>query len=320
MMSPRRLLVIALASLSCGVTFSPPSLVNSVRILAIQANPPYAAPGTPVQLQVLAFDGRTTQTTPMSVAWIPRACFDPPADTYYACYAPLASTLSPGQDVTSLLVPGNTFSFTMPTDVITNHGAAKTSDPYGLAFGFAVACAGKLEYTGFSTQNPSANPLGCFDGNGTALDANSFVFAYSMIYSFGDRTNANPVISNLTFNGNPVDPTAGITVSSCTSADTKKCPTSDVDTVVPASSQEPDPATLDANGNPLKEQIWVDYYVTGGSVSAQAVILYDASIGALPPTPTRLTAPNAPAELILWAIVRDNRGGVSWLQIPLHVT
>jgi hypothetical protein len=318
-MSRRKLFVIALASLSCGATFSPPSLVNSVRILAIQANPPYAAPGTPVQLQILAFDGRAVQTQPMTVAWLPQACFDPPADTYYACYAPLASLVQPGQDVTSLLTSGSTFSFTMPNDVITNHGAAKTSDPYGVAFGFAVACAGTVEYVGFSTQNPSANPLGCFDASGNALDANSFVLAYSMIYSFGDRTNANPLISNLTFNGNPVDPTAGITVSACTEADTKKCPTSDIDTVVPASSQEPDPGSLDGSGNPLKEQIWVDYYVTGGSVSAEAVILYDASLGALPASPTKLTAPNAPAESILWAIVRDNRGGVSWLQVPFHV-
>ncbi len=318
-MSRRKLFLIALASLSCGVTFSPPSLINSVRILAIQANPPYAAPGTPVQLQILAFDGRTAQPQPMTVAWLPQTCFDPPADTYYACYAPLASVLQPGQDVTSSLVPGNTSSFTMPGDIITKHGAAKTSDPYGVAFAFAVACAGKLEYAGFSKQNPSANPLGCFDENGNALDANSFVFAYSMIYSFTDRTNANPVISNLTLNGNPVDPTAGITVSACTEANAKKCPTSDVDTVVPASSQESDPGTLDANGNPVKEEIWVDYYLTGGSVSAQAVILYDPSLGRLPASPTKLTAPNAPTELILWAVVRDNRGGVSWVQVPLHV-
>ncbi len=319
-MSPRRLWLIALASLSCGVTFSPPSLVSTVRILAIQANPPYAAPGTPVELQILAVDGRAAQPQTMTVAWLPQACIDPPADTYYACYAPLASILQPGQDITSSLTSGSTFSFTMPDDVITNHGAAPTSDPYGLAFTFAVACAGKIEYVGFSSQNPSANPLGCFDESGNALDANSFVFAYSTIYSFTDRTNSNPVISNLTFNGNAVDPTAGITVSTCTAADTKKCPTSDIDTVVPASSQEPDPGTLDASGNPLKEQIWVDYYVTGGSVSAEAVILYDASLGPLPSSPTKLTAPNAAAELMLWAIVRDNRGGVSWVQVPLHVT
>jgi hypothetical protein len=319
-MGPRRLVLIALAALSCGVTFSPPSLINSVRVLAIQANPPYAAPGVQVQLQILAFDGRATQPTPMTVAWVPQACFDPPDDVYYACYAPLAAAFTPGQDVTSLLVPGNTFSFTMPSDVITNHGAVKTSDPYGLGLTFAVACAGHVEYTGFSTQNPSANPVGCFDDDGNALDANSFVFAYSMVYSFGDRTNANPLISNLTFNGNPIDPTAGITVSTCTAENSAKCPTSDIDTVVPASSQELDPGTVDTNGNPLKEEIWVDYYATGGSLSDQTDILYDPSLGALPSSPTKLTAPNAAAELVFFAVVHDNRGGVSWIQVPLHVT
>jgi hypothetical protein len=318
-MSRRRLFLFAFASLSCGVKFDPPSLIESVRVLAIQANPPYAAPGTQVQLQILAYDGRATRTVPMTVAWVPQACFDPPGDTYYACYVPLASAFTPGQDVTSLLLPGNTFSFTMPSDVITKHPAAKTSDPYGLGLAFAVVCAGHVQYTGFSTSNPNANPVGCFDDNGNALDANSFVFAYGMVYSFSDRTNANPVISNLTFNGSAVDPTAGITVSVCTASNTAKCPTSDIGTVVPASSQEVDPGTLDVNGNALKEEIWVDYYTTGGSLSAETDILYDPSLGALQSSPTKLTAPNAAAELVFRAVVHDNRGGVSWVQVPLHV-
>jgi hypothetical protein len=142
-----------------------------------------------------------------------------------------------------------------------------------------------------------------------------------MVYSFGDRTNANPVISNLTFNGNAVDPMAGITISICTESDTKKCPTNDVDTVVPSSSQEEDPGTLDANGNPVKEEIYVDYYATGDVSLADATdILYDPTLGRLSASPTKLTAPNAPAELIFWAVVHDNRGGVSWVQVPLHVT
>ncbi len=310
---------------ACGINFDPPSDIESVRILAVQANPPYATPGTPVQLSVLAYDGRTVQTQPMTVAWFPEVCFDPIADTYYACYPELAAAftmlgIQPGQDVTSLLTPGASFSFQMPSDIITNHKTTLTSDPYGVALPFVMACAGSVRYTGVSTSNISANPFGCYDSNGNALDANSFVFAYAMVYSFTDRTNANPVISNLTANGNPVDPVAGITVTHCTSSNMDKCPTTPIDTVVPPSSQEVDPGTLDANGNPLKEEIWVDYYATGGNLlGSGAVILYDPTLGALQSSPTKLTAPPAPAELTLWAIVHDNRGGVSWLQVPLHV-
>jgi hypothetical protein len=279
-----------------------------------------------VQLQVLAYDGRTVQTQPMTVAWFPEACFDPIADIYYACYPELAAALAglgvqPGQDVTSLLTPGMNFSFQMPSDVITNHMTTLTSDPYGVALPFVMACGGSIRYTGVSTENLSANPFGCFDSNGNALDANSFVLAYAMVYAFNDRTNANPVISNLTANGNPVDPVAGITVSVCTESDTDKCPTTPIDTVVPPSSQELDPGSLDAMGNPLKEEIWVDYYATGGSLSDGTVILYDPTLGALQSSPTDFTAPQAPAELILWAVVHDNRGGVSWVPggIPVHV-
>jgi len=304
---------------SCGVSFDPPSDVESVRVLAIQANPPYAAPGAPVQLQILAYDGRQTQTEPMTVAWFPVPCIDPIGDAYYACYPELEALLTPGQDVTSLLTPGPNFSFQMPVDVITKHGASHTSDPYGTALVFAMACAGHVRYTGVSNSNISANPFGCFDLNGVELDANSFVFAYALVYSFTDRTNANPIITNLTASGNPVDPVAGITVAHCTTTTTAKCPTIPIDTVVPSSSQEEDPGSLDPNGNPLKEEIWVDYDVTNGGLKDGTVILYDPTLGRLPAAPTQFTAPQAAAELILWAVVHDNRGGVSWVQVPVHV-
>jgi hypothetical protein len=304
---------------SCGTTFDPPSDINSVRILAIQANPPYALPGTTVQLQILAFDGRQVQTEPMTVAWFPQACFDPPDEAYFACYAALPQLFTPGENVTSLLTPGPSFSFQMPADVITDHSSTLTSDPYGVGLVFAVACAGQVRYTGVATSNISANPFGCFDSNGVALDANSFVLAYGLVYSFTDRTNANPVITNLTFAGNPVDPVAGITVTHCTSSTAARCPTTPIDTVVPPSSQELDPGSLDANGNPLKEEIWVDYYASGGTLGSGTVILYSPTTGQVQPSPTNYAAPPVAGEFLLWAVVHDDRGGVSWLQVPVHV-
>jgi hypothetical protein len=98
-------------------------------------------------------------------------------------------------------------------------------------------------------------PLGCFDDSGKELGADDSVFAYAQVYSFADhRTNANPVISNLTFAGAAVDPTNGITVSPCPTSG--KCASTALDTIVPSSSQELDPADLSATGTRLHEEIW----------------------------------------------------------------
>src|SRR5262249_25457774 len=120
------------------------ALVNSVRILASSADTPYAKPGAPVNIEVLAVDGRTDAATPMTLYWLPIICEDPADDAYFACFQGLAgqgdggaaatrsadggafsgggaALLKPGVDLTPLLPQGPTFSFTMPEDIITRH-------------------------------------------------------------------------------------------------------------------------------------------------------------------------------------------------------
>lgn len=303
---------------ACGNDFDPPSLVNSVRILATRADTPYAAPGTTVKLEVLAFDGRANQPTPMTVAWIPTACFDPVNDLYYQCYPSFAGAFASGKDVTPQLTAGTTFSYQMPANVISSHlTAAGSGTPFGTAFGFVIACAGHVQYTP-STGGPNANPFGCFDANGAALDANNYVFAYAVNYSFSDRTNTNPAIDHLAFGGNPVDLGAGITVTHCTDSDIDKCPTTPLDTIVPASDQEDDPGSVDSDGNAVKEEIYVDYYVTGGKVKNDTKILYAPKSGAVSDTSVDFAAPQRAGEFMLWAVVHDNRGGADWKQVPVH--
>jgi hypothetical protein len=84
-------LVAVVALVACGGGFDAPSKVNSVRILGVRVDAPYAKPGQTVSLDLLAVDGRLDQTRPMQIAWLPFVCVNPPQDLYYACFLPLSN-------------------------------------------------------------------------------------------------------------------------------------------------------------------------------------------------------------------------------------
>jgi hypothetical protein len=217
-----------------------------VRILAMSADRPYAAPGELVTMNVLAVDGRPGQPAPMNVAWLNGVCVNPPGDAFYGCFPALAQTLQPGVDLGAALAPGTSFTFAMPPDVIASHadatGRTGGATPYGLAVVFAVACAGQVRYVPTPPGgSPDAVPFGCFDGARKRLGSDAFVFAYTLVYSFADRTNLNPVIQSVTFGGSPLDPVAGIAVDHGTKSNIDDRPTSPLDVVVPVTSQEVDP-------------------------------------------------------------------------------
>ncbi len=324
MTTPRRVsfvgcMLLTIAS-ACGATFTESNQVEGVRILAVRADPPYATPGTPVQLTALAYDARSSKPEPMVLSWLPSVCSDPKNDDYFQCYPAFIPEYPSGVDLTSQLTPGSTFSFTMPADVISAHATTAGTDPYGLATAFLMACAGHVQATPSAAgENLNANPFGCFDSSDNALGADEYVFAYSVVYSFDDRTNTNPTIDHLTFGGNAIDLGAGIDVAVCSQSDLEKCPTTKLDTVVTADNQELDPSALDISGHPLKEQLYVDYYVTAGKVKSDVIILYDPTSGKLDDTGDDFYSPRAVGDYLLWAVLHDNRGGVSWVQSSIHV-
>jgi hypothetical protein len=306
----------------CSSDLPPPSVVDGVRILAASANLPYAKPGAHVTIQVLAADGRAQRPEPMRVFWLPTVCMNPAGDDYYGCYPAMAGQYPRGRDLTSVLVAGNSFDFTMPADTITTavpHPGA--TDPYGLAFAFVMACAGHVEYVPVDTsvQSPLTTPFGCFDSSGRALGPQDFVFAFVRVYAFTDRLDANPVIQHVTFGGAAVDPAVGISVPHCTASDEAHCATTDVDTVVPDSSWQLDPGSLSASGGDLHEGIWVDYYVTAGKFEEDSELLFDAQSGRVSSTGDGYAAPLSPGLQTLWVVVHDTRGGASWVTLPIHV-
>jgi hypothetical protein len=246
---------------------------------------------------------------------------NPQGDDYFACYPALGASFAPGVDLTGALPTGDTWGFTVPADAITSAPAHPGApDPYGIAFAFVIACAGHVEAVTVDTgsQSPVTTPFGCFDDSHAPLGPGDFVFAFTRVYAFADRRNANPVIDHLTFGGAPVDPAAGIAVDHCTASDASSCPTTDVDTVVPDASWEVDPGSLDPSGGAGHEAVWVDYYVTGGRFAADSVVLFDAHSGRAPSTGDGYGAPTSPGPQTLWAVVHDTRGGASWISVPVN--
>ncbi len=123
----------------------------------------------------------------------------------------------------------------------------------------------------------------------------------------------------MSFGGAAVNLRVGASIGHCSQTDIERCPSAALDIVVPDESQEVDPGNLDANNNPLREEIWVDYYVTGGKLKHDTLILFEPHNGRVSDTSDGFYAPENPGAYLLWAVVHDNRGGVNWMQIPLSV-
>jgi hypothetical protein len=335
-------LVVVAVLAACGVgDFEPVSKIDSVRILASRADKPYAKPGDAVHLEVLAVDRRPDRSRPMTIYWIPYVCEDPKNDAYYACFGPAQGDagadaprdggrgganpgqglLRPGVDLTPFLKTGPEYDFTMPADAITAHPTTPGVDEqYGLAVLFNVACAGHLEALEI---DPAAGlqqvPIGCFDENKNRLDSSQFVIGLTRVFAYATRTNANPVLEGVTFEGDPVDLAKGIKLSPCTTAKRSDCPEKKIDVQVPETSWELNPGDKDPNGVERHEQIYAAYFSDVGQLEGAARLLYDPARGKVDGSEVKYQAPNETGEGTLFIVVHDNRGGATWVTIPLHV-
>ncbi len=327
-----------------GGSFDPQSKVDSVRLFASRADKPYARPGERVTIDVLATDARKDQTRPLKILWIPFTCMNPRDDLYYLCFAPpevrgdagqilptfdagassggdLPSTDSlfrPGIDLSSLLPSGPTFSFTMPASAIQSRSTSDT--PYGIAITFVIACAGRVETVEPDPEGgPQQVPIACFDENGNRLPASDYVLGVTRVYAYEKRINTNPQISNVTFDGQPVDVAKGISVDRCTEEKKENCPKLKLGVSVPESSWEIQDDATTADGDPLREQIWVTYYGSTGVFGSDARLLYDSTGGLIDGSEVEYQASQVYEDGHIWAVVHDNRGGAEWVDFPVHV-
>jgi hypothetical protein len=322
----------------CGADVDPIEEIKTLRVLGVRKSLPYAKPGDEVELEMLWSDGRPeAQRSPVQVTWF-SGCFNPPGDQYFGCYPQLAEL-----DVQSCLTGtgglrcglGDRFSLRMETPDGSPLLRPQTKPdllPYGLAVVFFAACGGRLA----PATDPNAFPLDCVDPQGKSLGPDGFVAGYSTIYAYESLTNANPVIGGLDVAGQAAqnaciddacltppaaDPRCGdagvVCVKACDKdGSTTDCPEIPLKPRLDRSIVEKDTVV----SGDYDEQIWVSYLVDRGGIREPLRLVNDGVKGWNEDFGTAIFAPREPGPLTVWALVRDNRGGVGWTRATLVVT
>jgi hypothetical protein len=291
----------ALAVSGCSPDFDPPSRVTSFRVLAVGADTPYAAPGATVNLDTLSFDpeGR-------AIDWGWGTCVDPVSSQVTDCID--------GVDWSSFVVTSSaTRAVTLPADVITRLPVA--AQPRASVGVVAVGCPGELSVPSNprSIASTGALPFLCRDRTtGRVLADDEYVAGVKRIFARATDRNANPVIAQVTWDGQPwaedevktATPcdTTGNDIGACTGAVRHDVAVS----LTPASFE----SGVDSFGTPFTEALVVQYYATEGIFSDDSRIASDAA--------THWAARSAPdgkgeaQTITMWMVARDDRGGVTW--------
>lgn len=289
----------------CANDFDPGSRVTTLRVLAVQADQPFAAPGETVHLSALSHDpeGR-------AITWGWAACVNPLASTVGGCLAKIAADSAAGGQPPAVVTGADmtTFDFTIPGDALSSLPAAShASAGVGIV---SVACPGALD---LAPSDPSV-PFACRDAGGRELGLDEFVLGIKRIQVRESDHNANPAIASVTFDGAAWPATEVKTVGHCDSDgnlfDECNADKHDIAAFVTPASFE---SGQDEFGAAFREDLITEYYATEGLFKDGVRISED-------PT-TRWVARKAAAgrDLTLWFVVHDNRGGVIWDMRQVHV-
>lgn len=331
------------ASPGCAAGNDPPSKINSLRVLAVTADKPYAAPGETVNFAMDLHDG-SESGRPIQITWI-GGCFDPEGDLYYVCFEDLKKAFNGAAGSASevTIAQGNgltEFSLVLPEDIISRRPPPAAGPHYGIAYVFFMACAGTLQLLPEAASGEAGSvslPFDCLDESGARLGADRFVPGYTQIYSFADgRRNENPDIGGLLFNGSPApegdDEDALPVVITCPlSEDDRRasgcsaddpfevCQAYPIDVLVDPNVAEIDPGVTTPEGEALREIVWVGYFADKGDIDGDTALVSGAVEGYHEDHGSRWIPPAEPGIATLWAIARDSRGGTTVLPTRVRV-
>ena len=267
----------ALACHGCSDDFDPSSRVVNLRVLAVQADHPSAAPGQEVHLTALYYD---PEQRPLSWAWGP--CASTASSSAIACAQDI--------DLANMTIgAAPTFTFTVP---------AVADDDAAQAVGVAVvACPGTIV-----AGETAGIPLRCLDAEGKPLDINSFEVGMKRVFVRTRDENHNPAIEMVLWDGERW-PEGEEREARCES-DGKKCKKHKLEVRAPDAEEH----TTDVDGHPITEQAIVQFYGTGGTYEDDVRTLDE------PDTTWRPRSEDRDQVLTLWFVVRDDRGGVTWTE------
>lgn len=334
---------LALIGMGCDdVDWPEPRYVDSLRVLAVHADPPTLIPGASTQLSVLCADGRhgaeTEPTCNAEIAWFTR-CDNPEQRDPKNClrsYARWADDLASSVADTPVSAYPDGFSFgrvskfSAPSTILHDEFAvAGTKIRFGTSYVFFALCAGKLAWV----RNKSEElPIECRDPQtNTVLDQSRFVVGMTTIYTYDLVTSLNPVLLSPRFDEVPI-PEHCDTSTECPA--TFDC--SPEDQCVPSVQRCTKPHSEDCETHCLSLDIGLDSFslfsIDGARVGRKSVWLeYLTNAGNLPDEDARFgvdepegkaaarrtqcihwQAPTTPTDNAhLWAVVRDDRGGTA---------
>jgi hypothetical protein len=82
---------------------------------------------------------------------------------------------------------------------------------------------------------------------------------------------------------------------------------------------EPDVLSNLTRDRDITEQMWINYYAERGGVKSEVRLLNDAFAGVNPDFGTEFYAPKDEGPTVVWAVIHDNRGGMSWVGTPILI-
>ncbi len=330
------LLVLGLscAVVGCGPQLDRVSSLNTLRIVGVRKSAPYAQPGETVHLQMLWEDGREElpeQVETFFGFW----CLNPPGNSYSQCLAVLPTT-EPVFEFNQ-----SEFELTIPEDSLRANPNLPDAPESGSAFVFYGVCAGKFRVPQLdgSVSDPEDLVPACVDEDGKEVGPEDFVIGYSQIYVYEELRNENPQVLALKQGDDeikldcidadcdapfPVPDLEGceegvICLEACEDdGDPILCKGKSIEVVVDESSAEAD-ELASFFGSELEESLWVSYFVDRGGIAPELKLINESGKGWIDDHSTEIFPPKEPGPIRVWAAVRDNRGGISWLRAPGYV-
>jgi len=311
-----RRVAVALASVvlaaGCDNDLDPGTRLVDFRLLAVQADKPYAAPGEEVTLRTLAVEpfGR-----PVSYAWT--TCANPIDSNANACLDTIVARARAGvAPVFSQGVGNDSFTTKVPDDALSSLPEQARS---GAIFGIlTVACPGTIRIGPLESAGPTELPFGCIDANTRAeLPYERFAVSVKRIFVRARDRNPNPAVSAVLWDGAPW-PEAEIRETVACSNDSNKfddCPGGETHVVAALPAPDGIDSGTDEYGKPFVEQPVVQFYATEGSFEFEARTFESAGAG------TKWVARSKAKgrEIVMWFVVRENRGGVGWTSRRVRV-
>ncbi len=323
----------SLLAFGCAPQFDTASTVDTLRVMGVLKDKPYAQPGDEVNFAALWDDANERPAGEVTFTWI-AGCTNPPDDLYSKCF----QDVDPSK---ATIGTGNEFKYKIPEDIIETHAPPEDPGvvPYGIAYVYFAACAGDLKPIQVDTSGAMPTyPLGCFNKEtGEKLGQDDFVVGYTAVYAYEKLTHSNPSISGFWYVDKPVTPDCiGVDcVKSEPPATAETTPACDDDTLcVPACEAEDDtcpayqiypiidrPTEAESERTAQgEEQIWIQYLSDGATFTKDLTLGRDPSAGWIADYSTEFMAPAEPGLIYIWAVVRDSLGGQNWARIRVLVT